>query len=217
MSDLTDTELRALHEALDDEYRAWATYDQVIADFGVVRPFINIREAEARHTQALLAVFTRYELPMPENPGAERPRGMATCGKPAQRAWMPRSPTATCTSGCSRRRSARTLSLCYARCRRPRSNATCPPFGTAPSAAKEPHHELIDTLFDNSARRAARRGALACRPAGRANDRALAQGRAGRASASSARCARRWVGLKPSGGHLQTIGGSSNELMPVGQ
>ena len=47
MSLLDDTEVRALHEALDDEHKAWATYDQVIHDFGPERPFINIREAEA--------------------------------------------------------------------------------------------------------------------------------------------------------------------------
>jgi hypothetical protein len=59
MTVLNDTEVRALHEALDDEYRAWATYDQVIHDFGPERPFINIREAEARHIEALRSLFQR--------------------------------------------------------------------------------------------------------------------------------------------------------------
>jgi hypothetical protein len=36
MQKLSKTELDALHEALEDEYRAWATYDQVISDFGEV-------------------------------------------------------------------------------------------------------------------------------------------------------------------------------------
>lgn len=67
MSQLTDTEIRALDEALDDEYRAWATYDQVIADYGEARPFSNIREAEARHIEALRFLFERYGLPLPEN------------------------------------------------------------------------------------------------------------------------------------------------------
>ncbi len=66
--DLAKIELEALHEALDDEYRAWATYDQVIDDFGPVRPFINIRDAEARHIEALGTLFQRYDLSMPENP-----------------------------------------------------------------------------------------------------------------------------------------------------
>jgi hypothetical protein len=68
MNHLNEAEIRALEEALDDEYRAWATYDQVIRDFGEVRPFINIREAEARHIEALRALFSRYELDLPENP-----------------------------------------------------------------------------------------------------------------------------------------------------
>jgi hypothetical protein len=68
MSVLTDSEVRVLMEALDDEYRAWATYGQVIADFGEVRPFINIREAEARHIEALCVLFARYALAVPPNP-----------------------------------------------------------------------------------------------------------------------------------------------------
>jgi hypothetical protein len=68
MSHLTETEIRALTEALDDEYRAWATYDQIIADFGETPPFGNIREAEARHIKALCALFANYGLPVPANP-----------------------------------------------------------------------------------------------------------------------------------------------------
>lgn len=68
MSELTETEISALYEALDDEYRAWATYDQVIADFGDERPFTNIREAEGRHIEALCTLFERYELSIPTNP-----------------------------------------------------------------------------------------------------------------------------------------------------
>jgi len=67
MGELIRTEIEALQEALDDEYRAWATYDQVITDFGEVRPFSNIREAEGRHIAALLRLFERYDLPVPEN------------------------------------------------------------------------------------------------------------------------------------------------------
>lgn len=40
----------------------------MIADFGEVRPFSNIREAEARHIQALLCLFARYGLAVPGNP-----------------------------------------------------------------------------------------------------------------------------------------------------
>lgn len=60
MSQLTEAEIHTLNEALDDEYLAWATYDQVIADFGDVSPFNNIREAEARHIEALCTLFAHY-------------------------------------------------------------------------------------------------------------------------------------------------------------
>jgi len=65
---LSDDEAAALREALDDEYRAWATYDQIIADFGEVRPFSNIRESEMRHIGALRELFARYGQAFPSNP-----------------------------------------------------------------------------------------------------------------------------------------------------
>lgn len=64
---LTEDEIRALHEALDDEYLSWTTYDQVLRDFGEVRPFINIRGAEARHIEALRTLYIRYGVEMPKN------------------------------------------------------------------------------------------------------------------------------------------------------
>jgi hypothetical protein len=64
---LNDAERQALLDALHDEYRAWATYDQVIRDFGPERPFINIRDAEARHVEALGTLFRSYGLDTPEN------------------------------------------------------------------------------------------------------------------------------------------------------
>jgi hypothetical protein len=68
MTTLTESEIRALNEALDDEYRAFVTYEQVLADFGEVQPFTNIRDAEARHIQALWRLFNRFGLSVPENP-----------------------------------------------------------------------------------------------------------------------------------------------------
>lgn len=64
---LTATEIAALHETLDDEYKSRETYAQVIRDFGEVRPFINIVDAESRHANALLGVFQRYGLTPPAN------------------------------------------------------------------------------------------------------------------------------------------------------
>jgi len=46
---LSPPEQQALADALDDEYKSHETYLQVIRDFGAVRPFINIVQAEARH------------------------------------------------------------------------------------------------------------------------------------------------------------------------
>jgi hypothetical protein len=57
----------ALTEALQDEYKARATYRAIIQKFGPVRPFVNIVEAEERHIQALLPLFIRYGIPVPED------------------------------------------------------------------------------------------------------------------------------------------------------
>jgi hypothetical protein len=47
---LSDGEVEGLLAPLDDEYRAHATYTQVLPDFGEdLLPFANIVEAEARH------------------------------------------------------------------------------------------------------------------------------------------------------------------------
>ncbi len=55
----------ALIEALDDEYKAHATYRYVINTFGPIRPFINIANAETRHIQALIPLFHKYGVPLP--------------------------------------------------------------------------------------------------------------------------------------------------------
>lgn len=64
---LSEDERQALATALDDEYKSHETYRRVIADFGPVRPFINMVEAEARHIAALLALFTTYAVAPPAN------------------------------------------------------------------------------------------------------------------------------------------------------
>lgn len=56
-SGAASSDVDALRAALDDEYRAEATYAAVIDAFGDVRPFINIIEAERRH-----AVRVKVEL-----------------------------------------------------------------------------------------------------------------------------------------------------------
>lgn len=64
---LDTQEISALQQALDDEYKAWSIYDRVIKDFGEVRPFVNIREAESRHIQALLSLFKHYNISPSKN------------------------------------------------------------------------------------------------------------------------------------------------------
>jgi len=62
---MSDATAAVLMEALDDEYKARATYRKVIDVFGPVRPFINIVEAENRHASALLRQFERLGLQPP--------------------------------------------------------------------------------------------------------------------------------------------------------
>lgn len=72
--------IEALREALDDEYKARATYRKVIEAFGSVRPFVNIVEAEDRHAQALLALFDRFGVEPPPDSWPRRvaaPRTLA--------------------------------------------------------------------------------------------------------------------------------------------
>jgi rubrerythrin len=55
----------ALTRALDDERRAIATYEAVLARFGERRPFSNIVQAERRHAAALRAQFDRLNIEPP--------------------------------------------------------------------------------------------------------------------------------------------------------
>jgi hypothetical protein len=65
--ELSESEIEALLMALDDEYKAWSTYDAVIADLGAVWPFPNIQKAEEKHIAALMRLFNRYDLSVPTN------------------------------------------------------------------------------------------------------------------------------------------------------
>jgi hypothetical protein len=65
--DLSELEEKALLMALEDEYKAWSVYDQVIADFGAVRPFTSIQKAEENHIAALVTLFEGYGLDVPAN------------------------------------------------------------------------------------------------------------------------------------------------------
>jgi hypothetical protein len=67
MGELSEAEIEALAMALDDEYKAWSVYDQVITDLGALRPFTQIVKAEQAHIAALKTLFERYELEVPAN------------------------------------------------------------------------------------------------------------------------------------------------------
>lgn len=66
--DLSTDEVDGLLLALNDEYHAWAVYDQVLQDFGEVRPFSRIIDSEARHIDELVELFEAYGVTVPENP-----------------------------------------------------------------------------------------------------------------------------------------------------
>jgi rubrerythrin len=62
----------ALTAALDDEYRARATYRAVLDAYGDIRPFLNIVESEERHIRALQRLCRRYDVKVPADPWASR-------------------------------------------------------------------------------------------------------------------------------------------------
>lgn len=141
MNELTETGVHALHEALDDEYRAWATYDQVMREFGDAPPFSNIREAEARHIEALRNLFDRYGLPVPVNPWPGKATRYASLREACEACEA--GVAAEIANGALYERllastQRRTSSRCSAICRRLRSSATCRRFGAAFSAGRRP-------------------------------------------------------------------------------
>jgi hypothetical protein len=55
----------ALERSIQDEYRAETIYQGVVNDFGSVLPFVNILQAEQRHSAALAQLFVRRGLAVP--------------------------------------------------------------------------------------------------------------------------------------------------------
>lgn len=62
------TVIAALNASLDDERKAVATYEAVLAKLGPVAPFNNIIEAERRHIEALLPLYEARDLDIPADP-----------------------------------------------------------------------------------------------------------------------------------------------------
>jgi hypothetical protein len=69
-----ETLKEVLIEALEDEYKARATYLRIIETFGPVRPFVNIVQAENRHVHALLPLFRKYGFDIPADDWYQRVR-----------------------------------------------------------------------------------------------------------------------------------------------
>ncbi|MFC7062637.1 ferritin family protein [Halobacillus seohaensis] len=53
--------------ALQDEYLAQARYENILRTFGDIPTFSRIKQAEMRHISALLPLFERYQVPLPED------------------------------------------------------------------------------------------------------------------------------------------------------
>lgn len=62
---LTQKEIAALELAIMDEYKAKATYNEVIKNLGSVRPFSNIVISEQQHIDILKVVYEKYGLKIP--------------------------------------------------------------------------------------------------------------------------------------------------------
>lgn len=75
---LARPEIEGLLRALDNEYRAWVGYGQIIEDFGVIRPFGRIQLVEAHHIAAIQNLLRKYEVPVPANPWAGKGPRYAT-------------------------------------------------------------------------------------------------------------------------------------------
>ncbi len=57
--------LAAMERTIQDEYHAENIYLRVIADFGEVRPFVNVVNAEERHSEAIAGLYRNRALEVP--------------------------------------------------------------------------------------------------------------------------------------------------------
>ena len=56
-----------LRIAVYDEFKAYETYTKIIEKFGLIQPFVNIKEAEAVHYSALVQLMQKYNIEIPIN------------------------------------------------------------------------------------------------------------------------------------------------------
>lgn len=75
---LTEDVTAAMTAGWLDEAAAYAAYEQLIAQFGEVTPFVQIQRAEAMHMTAWERQFARFGVELPEAPVAEALPAFAT-------------------------------------------------------------------------------------------------------------------------------------------
>ena len=56
-----------LRIAVYDKFKTYETYTNIIEKFGLVQPFVNIKEAEAIHYTALIKLMEKYGVEVPVN------------------------------------------------------------------------------------------------------------------------------------------------------
>lgn len=61
-----------LRIAVYDEFKAYETYTKIIEKFGLVQPFVNIKEAEAVHYAVLIKLMEKYGVEVPLNNRASK-------------------------------------------------------------------------------------------------------------------------------------------------
>jgi len=81
---LSDQTKAALVAAINDEYKARATYQAVLDKFGSVPPFANTVRSEGTHIAALERLFAAYGLPVPPDAYAGTVEVPATLKEAAQ-------------------------------------------------------------------------------------------------------------------------------------
>ena len=65
MTNIKSDDRRLLYEAYEHTCHAWATYSQVIRDYGPARPFPMLCGTQEQHVPALEALFTRFGMRLP--------------------------------------------------------------------------------------------------------------------------------------------------------
>ena len=77
-----DTLHQVLRIAIYDEYHAYNTYLKVINQFGEIKPFVNIIQAEINHYSALMPLLEKYSVLVPTDDWYEKieiPAKMVEC------------------------------------------------------------------------------------------------------------------------------------------